>query len=1157
LKYSDFVHLHVHSDYSLLDGAGPVSSYIRRAAELMMPALAITDHGSMFGAISFYKRAMKSGIKPIVGCELNVAKGSMHEKKPGPRGAHEGSNHLIVLARDAEGYANLVKLVSLAYTEGFYYKPRVDLDLLSRHSKGLVGLSACLKGSVAESLAAGRTDEARARAAALGDIFGKGNFYLEVQRHGLADEDRVVKGVIPLARELGLKIVATNDCHYIDREDARAHDVLLCLQTGRELDDPTRMKFENDQFYFKTPEEMHETFREIPEALSATVEVAEKCNLDLDLGRIRLPNFPIPEGFDDADAYLEHLARRGLAGRYPAGAREPLDRLEYEIKTIREMHYSSYFLIINDLVESARKMGIPVGPGRGSAAGSIVSYCLGITDIDPLKFGLLFERFLNPERVSMPDIDIDFCDKRRQEVIDYVTEKYGKESVSQIITFGTMAARAALRDVGRVLRIPIQDVDKIAKMVPADPGMTLDAALERVAELRQMASDERYKDLVDLAKRLEGLARHASTHAAGVLITPGKLVDYVPLYRGTKGETVTQYDMTSIEDIGLLKMDFLGLTTLSVLHDTIGFVRERHGVELRPEEIPLDDRDVYRMLGEGHTVAVFQLESSGMRDLLRRIAVSRFEDIIAINALYRPGPLASEMVDLFIKRKRGTEPIDYEHPMLEPILKDTYGVILYQEQVIEIASRLAGFTKGQADILRRAIGKKEPEVMERQQRNFIKGAAANKISTAVAQRIFSKIAYFAGYGFNKSHSAAYALLSYQTAYLKAKYPTEFMAACLTSEMETTDRIVILMEETRRMGITVLPPSVNASDADFKVEEGGIRFGLAAIKNAGRAAIESIVAARARRGPFKTVFDLCESVDLRTVNKRVLESLACAGALDCLEGHRAQIHAAIETAMGVGQKAQKDRTTGQTSLLVMLEDRGESRGFERRMPQVEEWSLVEKLAREREVLGFYCSGHPLHRFERELRAFTTNTIAELRTARDPRRVVIGGVVAGGKTVLGKDGKKIRFVPLEDLTGQIEAIFFSDRMGELEERLKPGLMILVWGTVSSRNEEQPKVRVNEFLDLEGSIEALTQRIEIGIDPKRFGEASLDLLAGLLDSNPGDVPISVVVMSDAEGDVVVQIPKTRVRPTRELVAAVDGIEGVANVKIASKGGPGRRPR
>jgi DNA polymerase-3 subunit alpha len=1157
LKYSGFVHLHVHSDYSLLDGAGRVSSYIARAAELAMPALALTDHGSMFGAITFYKQALKRGLKPIVGCELNVAKGSMHDKKPGPRGGWDGSNHLILLARDVEGYGNLIKLVSMAYTEGFYYKPRVDMDLLSRYSTGLVALSACLKGVVGECIARGNIGDARAKAAALSDIFGKGNFYLEIQRHGLADEEKVIQGVQELAGDLELPVVATNDCHYINKQDARAHDILLCLQTGRELDDPTRMRFENDQFYFKTCEEMQETFAEIPTALETTVEVAEKCNLDLELGKIRLPDFPIPEGYADANAYLESLAREGLRRRYPAGEREVTDRLDYELKTIHEMNYSSYFLIIDDLVRAARGMGIPVGPGRGSAAGSIVAYCLGITDIDPLRFGLLFERFLNPERISMPDIDIDFCDHRRQEVIDYVSDKYGKESVSQIITFGTMAARAAIRDVGRVLKVPIQDVDRIAKMVPGDPGTTLDSAIERVPELRQIAADDKYKDLMDLARRLEGLARHASTHAAGVLIAPGKLVDYVPLYRGAKGETVTQFDMNSIEDIGLLKMDFLGLTTLSILHDTLDSIRHRHGVTLKPEDIPLDDPEVYAMLAEGHTVGVFQLESSGMRELLRRMGTGRFEDIIAINALHRPGPLASEMVELFIKRKRGQVPIDYEHTMLEPILKDTYGVILYQEQVIEIASKLAGFSKGQADILRRAIGKKDPEVMERQQRNFIKGAAVNKIGETIAERIFSKIAYFAGYGFNKSHSAAYALLSFQTAYLKAKYPMEFMAACLTSEMANTDRVVILMEECKRMGITVLPPDVNQSNADFKVEENGIRFGLAAVKNAGRSAIEAIVAAREAGGPFATIFDLCERVDLRAVNKRVLESLAYAGALDCLEGHRAQIYAATETAMEVGQKAQKDRTAGQTSLLVMLEDSGERIGIERRLPQVEEWSLLDKLSREREVLGFYCSGHPLHRFERELHAFATSTIADVKTAPDGRRVVVGGVVAGGKTILGRDGKKIRFVPIEDLSGQIEGVFFSDRTGDLEERLAPGRMILAAGAVSYRNEELPKLRVNDFIDLESAIETLTQKVEIGIDAKRFGQASLDLLAGVLDSNPGEVPVAIVVIGGDEGDVVVQMPKTRIKPTREVISAVDGIEGVANVRLGSRAAGAKRLR
>lgn len=1157
MKYSDFVHLHVHSDYSLLDGGGAVSSYIGRAVDLKMPALAITDHGSMFGAISFYKQALASGVKPIVGCELNVAKGSMHDKRPAGRRAWDSSNHLVVLARDVDGYRNLVKLVSAAYTEGFYYKPRVDLDLLGRHSGGLLALTACLKGIVAENVIAGRAADAKARAAELRDIFGAGNLYLEVQRHGLADDETAVRGVLEVSRDLGLPVAATNDCHYISRQDAKAHDILLCLQTSRDLDDPTRLRFETDQFYFKSAEEMRELFADVPQALQSTLEIAEKCNLDLELGRIRLPDFPIPEGYRDAKQYLESLAREGLTSRYPSGHKESADRLEYELRTIGEMNYSSYFLIINDLVQAARGMGIPVGPGRGSAAGSIVAYCLGITDIDPLRFGLLFERFLNPERISMPDIDIDFCDKRRQEVIDYVSAKYGKESVSQIITFGTMAARAAIRDVGRVLKIPVQDVDRLAKMVPAEPGVTIDSALERVSELRQLAANEKYKDLIDLAKRLEGLSRHASTHAAGVLIAPGKLVDYVPLYRGAKGETVTQYDMNSIEAIGLLKMDFLGLTTLSIVHDTLDMIRQRHGVEINPRDIPLDDPAIYKMLSEGRTVGVFQLESSGMRELLRRIVPSRFEDVIAINALHRPGPLASEMVELFIKRKRGQKEIEYEHPLLEPILKDTYGVILYQEQVIEIASKLAGFTKGQADILRRAIGKKDPEVMDRQQRNFVKGAAANKITTAVAEKIFKQIAYFAGYGFNKSHSAAYALLSFQTAYLKTKYPMEFMAACLTSEMANTDRIVILLEESKRMSIQVLPPSVNQSEADFVVEKGGIRFGLAAVKNVGRAAIDSIVGARKAQGAFTTIFDFCERIDSKAVNKRVLESLVYAGALDCLEGHRGQIHAAIEGAMAVGQRAQKDRSAGQTSLLKILETHGDRKGTERSLPQVEEWSLLEKLAREREVLGFYCSGHPLHRFTREMHAFATSTVAQVKEMPEGRRVMVGGVVAGGRTILAKDGKKIRFAVIDDLTGQIEAVFFSDRMAELEERLVPGLSVLISGTVSYRNEEQPKIRVNEFFELEYSIETLTQKIEIGIDAKRFSEASLDLLAGLLDSSPGDVPIAVVVMSDQEGDVVVQMPRTRVRATRELIQAVDGIEGVANVKIGSKVGAVRRFR
>ena len=799
MRHSDFVHLHVHSDYSLLDGAGSIPSYIKRATELSMPALALTDHGSMFGAVFFYKMAIKSGLKPLVGCELYVTKGSRFEKKSPKRGAWEHLNHIILLARNTEGYKNLMKLSSRGYTEGFYYRPRIDFDILAEHSGGLLALGACIKGIVSDAIIEDRMSEARTKAGELRDIFGEDNFYFEIQDHGLAEEEKATKGLIALSKELGIPIVATNDCHYIHKEDAKAQDVLLCIQTGRDFDDPNRLRFANDEFYLKTPDEMKALFSELPESVTNTIEVAERCNLELELGVVQLPNFPIPEGFSDPDTYLEGLVRDGLRMRYPDSPPEVAERLQYELRVIEQMKYSSYFLIVKDLVDRAREMDIPVGPGRGSAAGSIVSYCLGITDIDPLRFGLLFERFLNPERISMPDIDIDFCDRRRDEIIEYVAEKYGRESVSQIITFGTLGARAAIRDVGRVLRVPLSDVDRIAKLIPAEVGITLDAAISRVAELREASESAEYGELISLSRKLEGLARHASTHAAGVLIAPGKLVDYVPLYRGTKGEVVTQYDMKSVEDIGLLKMDFLGLTTLSIVEDALHMIEEHHGVVIEPREIPIDDEDVYAMLSRGDTIGIFQLESSGMRDLLRRIAPERFEDIIAINALYRPGPLSSEMVDLFIKRKRGQKEIDYEHPVLEPILKDTYGVILYQEQVIEIANKMAGFTKGQGDILRKAMGKKEIEVMDQQRRNFVKGAVANKIGEDLAERIFNKIAYFAGYGFNKSHSAAYAMLSYQTAYLKTKYPAEFMAACLTSEIGNTDRVVTLLEETRRMG----------------------------------------------------------------------------------------------------------------------------------------------------------------------------------------------------------------------------------------------------------------------------------------------------------------------------------------------------------------------
>jgi DNA polymerase-3 subunit alpha len=1149
LRHSDFVHLHVHSDYSLLDGAGSIPAYIKRATELNMPALALTDHGSMFGAVFFYKMAIKSGIKPLVGCELYVTRGSRFDKKAPKRGAWEQVNHIIVLARDMEGYLNLMKLSSLGYTEGFYYRPRIDLDLLAEHSAGLVGLGACIKGIVSEEIINDRPAEARAQAGRLRDIFGDDNFYFEIQNHGLPEEAKAMKGLLQLSTEMGIPVVATNDCHYIHQDDAKAQDVLLCIQTGRDLDDPNRLRFANDQFYLKTPEEMKDLFHEHPETISNTLEVAEKCNLELDLGVVQLPNFPIPDGFSDADAYLESLVRKGLTRRYPGNPPEALERLQYELKVIEQMKYSSYFLIVKDLVDKARDMGIAVGPGRGSAAGSIVSYCLGITDIDPLKFGLLFERFLNPERISMPDIDIDFCDRRRDEIIEYVARKYGRESVSQIITFGTLGARAAIRDVGRVLKVPLSDVDRIAKLVPPEVGITLEAAIERVAELREAAESPEYIELITLSRKLEGLARHASTHAAGVLIAPGKLIDYVPLYRGNKGEVVTQYDMKSVEDIGLLKMDFLGLTTLSIVEDALDMIKERHGVEIVPAEIPVDDEEVYALLSRGDTIGVFQLESSGMRDLLRRISPERFEDIVAINALYRPGPLSSEMVDLFIKRKRGQKEIVYDHPMLEPILKDTYGVILYQEQVIEIANKMAGFTKGQGDILRKAMGKKEIQVMDQQRRNFVSGCVANRIKEDLAEHIFSQIAYFAGYGFNKSHSAAYAMLSYQTAYLKAKYPAEFMAACLTSEIGNTDRVVTLLEETRRMGIKVLPPDVNESYHDFRVTDEGIRFGLQAVKNVGRAAIDAIVRAREKHGPPGSIFEVCERVSPGSLNKRVLESLIMAGALDSLKGHRAQLMAAVETAMSVGAKSQRDRSAGQTSLLAVLVDHGEENGIERSLPPVPEWSDIAKLNHEKEVLGFYCSGHPLSRFENEIRWFATATLDRAREMRDGDRVIVAGIISDRKIHLGKRGQRIGFITLEDLTGVMEAIVFDDRMRSDGERLVPGSMLLVSGTISIRREDAPKIRVNDLIDLEGCIDRMAGGMELSIDLADFTDDGLDILTGILDSSPGEVPVSIVVCGGEAGDIEIDIPEVHVKPSRDLVSATLNVVGVKDVRILPK--------
>src|ERR1700676_2485431 len=934
----EFVHLHVHTNFSLLDGACETGELLDEASRQKMPAVAITDHGNLFAAANFFNEASKRDVKPIIGCEVYVARGSRHdrgEKTNGTNGqergdgepAGRGSNHLVLLCENAEGYRNLIKLVSSGFLEGFYYKPRIDYDLLAKHSRGLIALSACLRGAVTENLVEERPDQAREAAYRLRDIFGKGNFFLEIQDQGLEIEKRVNPKIAGLSRETGIPVVATNDCHYLKHSDAHAQEVLLCIQTGKTMNDTNRMKFPTDQFFFKTAEEMAQVFGEIPEALERTATIAERCNVKIDAMQNSFPDFQVPEG-QTVDTYFEAASREGFVSRVPilearakAGIlRKTLaeyeTRLTNEIRMIQKMRYSGYFLIVWDFIRHARSQGVPVGPGRGSAAGSLVSYALQITDVDPLQYDLLFERFLNPERVSMPDIDIDFCMRRRGGVIEYVTEKYGRANVAQIITFGTMAAKAAIKDVGRAMDLPYGEVDRIAKLVPNQLNITLDEALKLSPQLKsQIESDARYVEMMEVAKRLEGLARHASTHAAGVVISPEPLTNIVPLYKSNRDEITTQYDMKGLEHIGLLKMDFLGLTTLTVLDDAVRMVDQNRGVHVDLGTLALDDEPTYKLFARGETTAIFQFESHGMRDILRRYQPTRLEDLTPLNALYRPGPIQGGMIDDFINRKHGKKKVAYDLPELKEILEETYGVILYQEQVMQIANRLAGFSLGEADILRRAMGKKNREEMAAQREKFLTGCAAHKVPPKKAERIFDLITEFAGYGFNKSHSCAYALLAYQTAWLKTHYPVEFMAALLTSETGNTERVVKYIHEARGMGITVLPPDINTSEVDFTPVGEQIRFGLRAIKNVGENTVRGILEGRQKLGQFRSLFQLFDSVEPRLLNRRVLESLVKSGALDSLGARRAQLFQVIDRAMERGQKIQRDSASTPHALFV--------------------------------------------------------------------------------------------------------------------------------------------------------------------------------------------------------------------------------------------------
>jgi DNA polymerase-3 subunit alpha len=1128
-----------------------------------MPALAITDHGAMHGCIEFYKEAHRQGVKPILGCEAYVTTGSRHDRTP-PSAGGPSTHHLVLLAKNEAGYRNLMKLTSKAFLEGFYYRPRIDRELLSWHREGLVALTACLKGEVPSLLLRGEEEKALRTLGLYQDIFGRDDVYLEVQDHSIDDESRVIPMLRRLAERTGAKVVATNDCHYMSRDHAESQDLLICIGTGKEYDDPKRLRMTTTELYFKTADEMKERFREIPEAIANTVEIAEKCNVELRLGELKVPRFPLPEGFDSEDEYLRSLAEEGLRRRYETVTSEIRQRFEYELATITQMGYSGYFLITRDFIQAAKERGIPVGPGRGSAAGSLVSYCLDITNIEPLRYGLLFERFLNPDRVSMPDIDIDFCFERRGEIIEYVVQKYGKESVTQIITFGRMASRAALRDVGRVLKVPFQEMDRIAKMVPADPGMTFEKAFQQNPDLARLEEETpMFHRVMAHARVLERLARHASTHAAGVVVAPGDLTDYVPLFLSSKKEVTTQYDMNSVEEVGLLKMDFLGLRTLTVIQRALEMIETRLGKRIDPEEIPFDDPKTYKLLGQGETIGVFQFESEGMRSLLKAMRPTVFEDIIAATALYRPGPLGAGMAKEFIERKHGRQKSQVLHPSMEPILRETYGVILYQEQVMAIAAELAGFTMGEADILRRAMGKKKPEEMDRQRAKFLQGCAKRHIQPEVGGAVFDLMAHFAGYGFNKSHSAAYAVLSIQTAWLKANHPAEFLAATLTSEASDAKRVAVLIEEARRMKLELEPPDIRRSESGFKVEGNSIVFGLAAVKNVGVGAIDNILEARRSRSAFTNLHDLIASVDTKALNRRVLESLAQAGALDAFGRHRAEVFAAIPSLLEAGNRARMERESGQTALFAGSEYETAVNPFPKGLPEVEPWNASHLLKLEKDVLGFYYSGHPLNRWGMEVRSFATARAAELSEIPDGKDVVLGGIVTSIRGSFDKRGNRIAFVELEDFTGTFEAIVFAEPLSRYAESFVPESMLLVGGTLSAREEAEPKLLLDRAIPLQQVVERIADRVVLDVADPEIDDAFLERLADIGRRSTGPLK-TVLRVGLRNGHLVhVEIPGIRVAAAPEVLQELSGLVAEGGVRLdgrfardsSTRGGETRR--
>ncbi|WP_029688592.1 DNA polymerase III subunit alpha [Thermoanaerobacter sp. A7A] len=1143
-----FVHLHVHSEYSLLDGSCRIKDLIAKTKELNMKAIAITDHGVMYGVIDFYKEAVAQGIKPIIGCEIYVAPRSMQDRE---YGIDNENYHLVLLAKDMTGYKNLMKIVTVASIEGFYYKPRVDREFLKEHSEGLIALSACLAGEVPSYILRGEYEKAKEAALFYDSIFGRGNFYLELQDHGILEQQKVNKELIRLSKETGIPLVATNDVHYLEKKDAKAHEVLLCIQTGKTIDDEDRMSFPTDEFYLKSPEEMENLFSCCKEAIENTEKITDMCNVEFEFNKTKLPKYDLPEGVDSYE-YLRNLCYEGLYKRYKNPSKEVIERLDYELSVIKQMGYVDYFLIVWDFIKFAKDNGIMTGPGRGSAAGSLVAYTLGITNIDPIKYNLLFERFLNPERVSMPDIDSDFCYERRQEVIDYVVKKYGKDNVAQIITFGTMAARAVIRDVGRALNYPYAEVDVIAKMIPFELGMTIDKALSLNPELKaRYENEEKVKQLIDISRSLEGLPRHASTHAAGVVISKEPLVNYVPLQKN-EDSIVTQFPMTTLEELGLLKMDFLGLRTLTVIRDTIEMVEKNRGVTIDFDSMEYDDPKVYELISKGETEGVFQLESSGMKQFMAELKPKNLEDIIAGISLYRPGPM--DQIPRYLANRNHPESIVYDHPLLKPILDVTYGCMVYQEQVMQIVRDVAGYSLGRSDLVRRAMAKKKMDVMEQERKNFIygivdeegnvivPGALRNGLDEATANKLFDEMLDFANYAFNKSHAAAYAVIAYQTAYLKRYYPVEFMAALLNSFVDNLDKIAFYVQICKKMGIKVLPPDINESDSYFTVVEDKIRFGLSAVKNVGLNMTMEIVSERERNGKFKSVVDFFERMQDSQLNKKAVESLIKAGAFSSFGVRRSQLLSVYDKLMENIKRNRNNNLNGQISLFGEVE---QSHGVEFEFPDLEEFSKSRLLSMEKETLGLYISGHPLEEYVDDIPKITNATTLDFKVSeeemfqpklQDNQEVVIAGVIATKKIKFTKSNNMMAFVTIEDLYGTVEVIVFPTVYEKYSSIIKEDSPVVVRGKVSLKEEEEPKILCDEIKPLS---QAIVKKLYLNLQDS----TKIEIVKQILRKNPGNMPVVLKLNSKK---LLVANRDLWVDGSRELIKQLYAVLGEENVKV-----------